>query len=142
VAGDQSQVYAALRQIHGWALTSTGMEAEIKLETTPSHPVLIGYDMMSSAVVTILEVRTCAKSEVSSIDEPPKPKVDVQESISNAKIYCKQNTEGIVTIVRCWIDISSYCFSQLQLCSQSRPVCLSHGLTGLGLWRSSHRSPA
>jgi hypothetical protein len=56
VAGDQSQVYAALRQIHGWALTSTGMEAEIKLETTPSHPVLIGYDMMSSAVVTILEV--------------------------------------------------------------------------------------
>jgi hypothetical protein len=26
---------------------------------------------------------------VSSIDKPPKPKVDVQESVSNAKVYCK-----------------------------------------------------
>ena len=101
------------------ALTITGMEAEIRLETTRFHSVLIGYDMMSSAVVTILEVRTCAKSEVSLIDKSPKPKVDVQESISNAKVYCKQNPERIVTIVRCWTDFSS-CFSQLQLRSRSR----------------------
>jgi hypothetical protein len=35
---------------------------------------------------------------VSSIDKPPKPKVDVQESISNAKVYCKQNPESFVSL--------------------------------------------
>jgi hypothetical protein len=45
-----------------------------------------------------VEVRTCAKSEVSSIDKPPKPKVDVQETISNAKVYCKQNPESFVSL--------------------------------------------
>ena len=65
----------------------------------PFYPVLIGYDMMSSAVVTILEVLTYAKSEVSSIEKPPEPKVDVQESISNVKAYCKQDPEGVATIV-------------------------------------------
>jgi hypothetical protein len=33
-------------------------------------------------------VRDCAKSEVSAIDNPIKPKVNVQESIENAKVYC------------------------------------------------------
>jgi hypothetical protein len=45
-----------------------------------------------------VEVRACAKSEVSSIDKPPKPKVDVQETISNAKVYCKQNPESFVSL--------------------------------------------
>ena len=45
-----------------------------------------------------LEARDCAKSEVSSIDAPPKPKVDVQESIANAKAYCKQNPESFVSL--------------------------------------------
>jgi hypothetical protein len=35
---------------------------------------------------------------VSSIDKPPKPKVGVQESISNAKVYCKQNPESFVSL--------------------------------------------
>jgi hypothetical protein len=43
-------------------------------------------------------VRACAKSEVNSIDKPPKPKVGVQESISNAKVYCKQNRESFVSL--------------------------------------------
>jgi hypothetical protein len=43
-------------------------------------------------------VRTCAKREVSSIDAPPKPKVDVQEAIANAKVYCKQNPESFVSL--------------------------------------------
>jgi hypothetical protein len=33
-------------------------------------------------------VRTRAKREVSPIDSPPKPKVDVQEAIANAKVNC------------------------------------------------------
>jgi hypothetical protein len=41
-------------------------------------------------------VRTRAKNEVRSIDTPPKPKVNVQESISNAKVYCKQHPESFV----------------------------------------------
>jgi hypothetical protein len=45
-----------------------------------------------------LEARNCAKREVSSIDAPPKPKVDVQESIANAKAYCKQNPESFVSL--------------------------------------------
>jgi hypothetical protein len=45
-----------------------------------------------------IEVRNCAKREVSSIDEPPKPKVDVQEAIANAKVYCKQNPESFVSL--------------------------------------------
>jgi hypothetical protein len=32
-----------------------------------------------------IDVRTCAKREVSSIDASPKPKVDVQGAIANAK---------------------------------------------------------
>ena len=35
---------------------------------------------------------------MSSIDTPPKPKVDVQESIANAKVYCKQYPEAPPTI--------------------------------------------
>jgi hypothetical protein len=29
-----------------------------------------------------------------TIDKPTKPKVSVQESIDNAKVYCKQNPSG------------------------------------------------
>jgi hypothetical protein len=52
--------------MHALRLTITGVEAAIRLETTRSQPVLIGQDMMSSAVVTILEVGTCAKSEIAA----------------------------------------------------------------------------
>jgi hypothetical protein len=45
------------------ALTITGVEAAIRLEPIRSKPVLIGQDIMSSAVATILEVGTSAKSE-------------------------------------------------------------------------------
>ena len=45
-----------------------------------------------------VQVRTCAESEVNSIDKTPKPKVDVQESIANAKVYCKQNPESFVSL--------------------------------------------
>jgi hypothetical protein len=45
-----------------------------------------------------IEMRTCAKREVSSIDAPPKPKVDVQEAIANAKVYCKQNPKSFVSL--------------------------------------------
>ena len=45
-----------------------------------------------------LERRNYAKREVNSIDAPPKPKVDVQESIANAKAYCKQNPESFVSL--------------------------------------------
>jgi hypothetical protein len=45
------------------ALTITGVEAAIRLEPIRSQPVLIGQDIMSSAVATILEVGTSAKSE-------------------------------------------------------------------------------
>ena len=34
------------------------------------------------------------KSEVIAIDNATKPKVSVQESINNAKVYCKQNPTG------------------------------------------------
>jgi hypothetical protein len=43
-------------------------------------------------------VRDCARSEVSAIDNPIKPKVNVQESIENAKVYCKQNPESFVSL--------------------------------------------
>ena len=43
-------------------------------------------------------MRTRAKREVISIDPPPKPKVNVLESISNAKVYCKQNPESFVSL--------------------------------------------
>ena len=43
-------------------------------------------------------MRTCAKREVSSIDAPPKPKVDVQETIANAKVYCKEHPESFVSL--------------------------------------------
>jgi hypothetical protein len=43
-------------------------------------------------------MRTRAKSEVRSIDTPPKPKVNVQESIANAKAYCKQHPESFVSL--------------------------------------------
>ena len=45
-----------------------------------------------------LEARNCAKREVTSIDAPSKPKVDVQESIANAKAYCKQNPASFVSL--------------------------------------------
>jgi hypothetical protein len=45
-----------------------------------------------------IEVRTCAKREVGSIDAPPKPRVDVQEGIANAKVYCNQNPESFVSL--------------------------------------------
>jgi hypothetical protein len=45
-----------------------------------------------------LEARNCAKREVTTIDAPSKPKVDVQESIANAKAYCKQNPESFVSL--------------------------------------------
>jgi hypothetical protein len=43
-------------------------------------------------------VRDCARSEVSAIDNPIKPKVKVQETIENAKTYCKQNPESFVSL--------------------------------------------
>jgi hypothetical protein len=43
-------------------------------------------------------VRTRAKSEVSSIDKPPKPKGDVKETISNARVYRKQHPESFVNL--------------------------------------------
>ncbi len=33
-----------------------------------------------------------------AIDKPTKPKVSVQESIDNAKVYCKQNPSGDATL--------------------------------------------
>jgi hypothetical protein len=44
------------------------------------------------------EVRRCAKSEVSAIDNPTKPSVNVQESIENAKFYCKRYPESFVSL--------------------------------------------
>ena len=43
-------------------------------------------------------MRDCAKSEVSAIDNPIKPKVNVQDAIENAKTYCKQNPESFVSL--------------------------------------------
>jgi hypothetical protein len=43
-------------------------------------------------------VRDCARSEVSAIDNPIKPKVNVQDTIENAKTYCKQNPESFVSL--------------------------------------------
>jgi hypothetical protein len=43
-------------------------------------------------------MRNCARSEVIAIDKPTKPKVNVQESIDNAKVYCKQNPQGFVSL--------------------------------------------
>jgi hypothetical protein len=60
----------------------------ILLADGPANPCLPGT----------LERRNYAKREVSSIDAPPKPKVDVQESIANAKAYCKQNPESFVSL--------------------------------------------
>jgi hypothetical protein len=45
-----------------------------------------------------LGVEVHAESEVSSIDKRPKPRVDVQESISNAKVYCEQNLKAFVSL--------------------------------------------
>jgi hypothetical protein len=42
--------------------------------------------------------RDCARSEVSAIDTPSKPKINVQESIENAKVYCKQNPDSFVSL--------------------------------------------
>jgi hypothetical protein len=86
-----SQVYTALRQMQLlWALTITGMEAEIRLETTRSHPVLISYDMMS-----MLEVSTC-ESEVSSLDKPSKPKVNVQAVAARASLLPRWTSREVV----------------------------------------------
>jgi hypothetical protein len=35
---------------------------------------------------------------VSAIDAPVKPKVNVQESVNNAKTYCKQNPSSFVSL--------------------------------------------
>ena len=35
---------------------------------------------------------------MSAIDTPIKPKVNVQESITNAKAYCKQNPDSFVSL--------------------------------------------
>ena len=43
-------------------------------------------------------MRDCARSEVSAIDNTIKPKVNVQETIANAKVYCKQNPESFVSL--------------------------------------------
>ena len=43
-------------------------------------------------------MRDCARSEVSAIDNTIKPKVNVQESIENAKLYCKQNPASFVSL--------------------------------------------
>jgi hypothetical protein len=43
-------------------------------------------------------LRRCAKSEVSAIDNPTKPSVNVQESIENAKFYCKRYPESFVSL--------------------------------------------
>lgn len=43
-------------------------------------------------------MRNRAKSEVSAIDNPIKPKVNVEESIENAKVYCKQNPASFVSL--------------------------------------------
>jgi hypothetical protein len=46
-------------------------------------------------------VRDCAKSEVSRIDNPTKPiksNVNVQESIENAKFYCKRYPDSFVSL--------------------------------------------
>ena len=45
-----------------------------------------------------LGLRDCARSEVSAIDNTIKPKVNVQESIENAKVYCKQNPASFVSL--------------------------------------------
>jgi hypothetical protein len=42
--------------------------------------------------------RRCAKSEVSAIDTPTKPSVNVQETIENAKFYCKRYPESFVSL--------------------------------------------
>jgi hypothetical protein len=44
------------------------------------------------------ELRHCARSEVIAIDKPIAPKVNVQESVANAKVYCKQNPESFVSL--------------------------------------------
>jgi hypothetical protein len=46
----------------------------------------------------ISRVRDCARREVNAIDKPIKPKVNVQESIENAKVYCKQNPASFVSL--------------------------------------------
>lgn len=51
-----------------------------------------------SCFIQCSERRRCAKSEVNSIDTQPKPKVTVKESIVNAKVYCKQNPAGTVSL--------------------------------------------
>jgi len=35
---------------------------------------------------------------VTEIDQPSKPKINVQESIENAKVYCKQDPKGFVSL--------------------------------------------
>lgn len=52
----------------------------------------------SNAFVRQPKCAPCAKKEVSSIDSTPKPKVNVQESIANAKVYCKQHPESFVSL--------------------------------------------
>jgi hypothetical protein len=51
-----------------------------------------------SAFVRQPKCAPCAKKEVSAIDTTPNPKVNVQESIANAKVYCKQNPESFVSL--------------------------------------------
>ena len=44
------------------------------------------------------ECANCARSEVSAIDKPTKPSVKVQDTIENAKAYCKQNPDSFVSL--------------------------------------------
>jgi hypothetical protein len=89
-------------------MTRSGCE-RIFLADGPGLPRLQGRDYRVLRLVSRcldrvhallwdLEARNCAKREVTSIDAPPKPKVDVQESIANAKAYCKQNPESFVSL--------------------------------------------
>jgi hypothetical protein len=66
------------------------VEAPIRFRDllSPTKPVALLSEVL----------RRCAKSEVSAIDTPTKPSVNVQESIDNAKFYCKQHPESFVSL--------------------------------------------
>jgi hypothetical protein len=44
------------------------------------------------------DVRSSAKSGVSKIDKPIKPKINVQDTIENAKAYCKRYPDSFVSL--------------------------------------------
>ena len=65
------------------------------LQGSSQRPMLVTRFVAHPA---FLKVRRCAKSEVNSIDTPTKPRITVKESIANAKVYCKQNPAGTVSL--------------------------------------------